>query len=297
MRRAPLDEVASLVHRVAVLLSAGVPPASVWAHLEEPSAALVTAGLARGRPVPDALQQLAADTGGDERVAWEAVAAAWAVSAEAGASLAPTLRRLAGTLRDVAQLRREAQVALAGPVATARLVMVLPMVSLVFGAALGFDTLGVLVGTPVGWACVGVGAALMLTARAWNRALVRRATPPRDVPGLDCDLMAIAISGGGSLDGARRLVAKHSRPPGPDADSAIEEVVSLSRRAGVPAVELLRAAAVEERRRSGADQQRAVARLGVTLMIPLGVCVLPAFLVLGVLPLMVSVISSTVSTF
>ncbi|MBH0110832.1 hypothetical protein I6E81_11695 [Salinibacterium sp. NG22] len=39
------------------------------------------------------------------------------------------------------------------------------------------------------------------------------------------------------------------------------------------------------------------AALSVRLMLPLGLCVLPAFMVLGVLPLMVAVISSTVAGF
>lgn len=293
----PLEEVAALVHRVAVLLAAGVAPGSAWEHLDHPAAEVIAAGAARGHPVPQILAALAAERSGDERVAWRAVGAAWAVAGEAGAPLAPTLRTLAGTLRDVAQLRRDADIALAGPVATARLVMILPLVSVLFGIALGFDTVGVLVGTPVGWACLTLGGALMLAARAWNRMLVRRATPPREVPGLECDLTAIAVTGGGSLDRARMLVAEHVSRPAPDAVSAVDGVLELSRRAGVPAAELLRAAAGEERRRSAADQQRAVARLGVTLMIPLGVCVLPAFLVLGVLPLMASVISSTVTAF
>jgi len=32
-------------------------------------------------------------------------------------------------------------------------------------------------------------------------------------------------------------------------------------------------------------------------MLPLGLCVLPAFMVLGVLPLLIAVVSSTVGTF
>ena len=43
--------------------------------------------------------------------------------------------------------------------------------------------------------------------------------------------------------------------------------------------------------------QDAAAVLAVRLMIPLGVCVLPAFMALGVAPLLIAVISSTVAGF
>ena len=55
--------------------------------------------------------------------------------------------------------------------------------------------------------------------------------------------------------------------------------------------------------RSGADGARRAARsagerkaatLAVTLMLPLGLCILPAFMLLAVAPLMLSVVSSTV---
>jgi tight adherence protein B len=43
-------------------------------------------------------------------------------------------------------------------------------------------------------------------------------------------------------------------------------------------------------------QERA-STLAIKLMLPLGLCVLPAFMVLGVFPLLVSVITSTVNQF
>ena len=74
-------------------------------------------------------------------------------------------------------------------------------------------------------------------------------------------------------------------------------MLALSARAGVPAAALLRAEADEARRDARAAAQKAAAVLGVRLMIPLGVCVLPAFMALGVAPLLIAVISSTVAGF
>jgi tight adherence protein B len=72
-------------------------------------------------------------------------------------------------------------------------------------------------------------------------------------------------------------------------------VLELSRRAGVGAVELLHAEADQARRDARSAAQLASAALGVRLMLPLAVCVLPAFMVLSVAPLVLSILSSTVS--
>ena len=73
----------------------------------------------------------------------------------------------------------------------------------------------------------------------------------------------------------------------------VDAVLELSARAGAPVAELLKAEAFRVRRAARADGAARAAALGVRLMLPLGVCVLPAFVLLGVAPLMISVISGT----
>jgi hypothetical protein len=58
--------------------------------------------------------------------------------------------------------------------------------------------------------------------------------------------------------------------------------------AGVSAVPALRSAAVEERRRRRRLAQEACARLAVRLVLPLGLCFLPAFVLIGVVPVLIS---------
>ena len=64
------------------------------------------------------------------------------------------------------------------------------------------------------------------------------------------------------------------------------------RRAPASAVELLRASAAHARHRARIDGRLRVARLSSRLLLPLGVCTLPAFLLLGVAPMMLSVMST-----
>ncbi|MDQ1572322.1 MAG: tight adherence protein, partial [Actinomycetota bacterium] len=176
------------------------------------------------------------------------------------------------------------------------LVVALPPVGMLFGLVLGFNTIGTLFTTPIGWACLVIGTALLLGAALWNRKLVRSAQPRNLTPGIEFDLTAIAVAGGGALDRARASVDRAMRRFGIERvaeDDGVLAVLELSRRAGVPAADLLRSEADERRRVARAEVQRRAQELAIRLMLPLGVCVLPAFMILGVIPLLVTVVAST----
>lgn len=277
--------------RLAVLLQAGVAPVAAWEHLAETghaAAALVVQGMRRGEPLDEAIRSAGPD--------WCDVAVAWAVAGRVGAPLAESLRSVAVGLRDAHEAADDVRVALAEPAGTARLMAWLPLVGVVLGFALGFDTLQTLVGHPIGIACAVAGVLLIVAARRWTRRLVTRAQPPAGVPGLHAELLAIALSAGVSIDRARAVVTE-ARGVGDAAGDAADHdesvaVLELSRRAGVPAIELLRAAASLARHRARVDGRLRAARLATKLLLPLGVCTLPAFLLLGVAPMLLSVVST-----
>ena len=290
---------AETVLRLAVLLQAGVAPARAWSHLAEagePAAGRVTAALGDGASLPDAIARAGEPViPGRRRAAtrrepdaWPEVAAAWRVATTVGAPLAESLRGLAGALRDAQEALDDVRVALAEPAGTARLMGWLPLVAVGLGAALGFDTLGVLVGQPLGLACLAGGAALLLASRRWTAALVRRARTEEGLPGHAAELLAIALGGGVSIERATAI----TRDAGAVADDDTAALLDLSRTAGVPAVELLRASAAHARHRARIDGRLRAARLSSRLLLPLGVCTLPAFLLLGVAPMLLSVMST-----
>ena len=271
-----LESAASTVQRLAVLLSAGVSPTAAWGYLDEPLD----------------LEELA--VGSD---AWRGVAAAWRVATDSGTPLAGALRDYARSLRALAAVEREITSALAGPKATARMVMLLPVVGVLFGMLLGFNTLGVLFTTVPGIGCLVVGGGLLGAAALWNRRLVRSAQPGELTPGLRSELVAIALGGGGSVEAAVASVDSALDRYGLSSRDDVDGVIALSVRAGVPAAELLRSEAEESRRASAAVATQKASVLAVTLMLPLGLCILPAFMVLGVVPLLIAVVSSTVGSF
>lgn len=278
---------AETVLRLSVLVRAGLAPGRAWAVLDDQGdavAAAVRAGAARGEDVADVLRGCGP--------AWRAVAAAWHIATVVGAPLSETLRDVASALRDGQEAADDVRVTLAEPAATAKLMGWLPLVAVVLGIALGFDTAVVLTTQPAGWACLVGGVALVLVARRWSSALVRRAAPDSGIPGMTPELFAIALSGGASIDRARALVAAEA--PGTEHD--VDPVLELSRSAGAPAVDLLRSSAWLERQRARTDARVRAARLGSRLLLPLGVCTLPAFLLLGVAPMLLSILASGVLT-
>lgn len=288
-RRAPENggDAATSVQTLAVLLQAGAVPLVAWRHLAsigDMHAAAVVARVDDGTPLVDAIEA--------EGGAWRDLAAAWEVATTVGAPLAEVLRMIAETLRDASSAADDVRIALAEPAGTARLLLWMPFAGLLLGFALGFDTVGAIVGTPAGAACVVAGLLLVLAARGWTARLLRSAQPSPGTPGMQAELMAVALSGGASIDRALRLVSESSASGRGD-DARLRAVLELSHAAGVPAGELLRASASQDRHASRVDGRMRAAKLSTRLLIPLGVCTLPAFLLLGVAPLLLSVLIST----
>ncbi len=307
---------ASVLERLAALVGAGVAPVRAWTHVAEaidpavppdagPSASpggsrrragptadvvrIVAEKVALGTPVPEALR--AASTGR----AWRVTGAAWAVAAEAGAPMAPFLSALAASLSTSARTHREIESSLAGPVATTRLVTALPIVAALGGAMSGLGTLSALV-TPAGLTCVAAAILLLVVAHRWSAALVRRARRDDAEAGLALDLIAIGLAGGGSTTRARRLAREGCEWFELEfADASALALLELARVSGAPPADLLRYEARRIRADAAAAAARRAAALGTWLMLPLGLCTLPAFLLLAVAPVLLALLASTTS--
>jgi tight adherence protein B len=286
-RHPPVDDalaVARVLDRAAVLVAAGVPP---------PRAMMLAAGPradgGSGAPRADD------GSGAPRDAAWSEAAGVLDVASRTGSPLAPALRALAGSLRDRAAAERAVRTALAGPRASARVVLALPGLGTLLGSFWGVDSVGVLTRTPAGWACVAVAVLLVAVARRWTHHLVAAAADDGRVPGLLLDIWAIALSGGGAwTDAGRTIATVYGDRDWPEADRVrLAETLALADGAGIPAAALLRADAVDRRADAAAEGLVRAERLGVRLVVPLGVCVLPAFVAVGVVPVVLGILSST----
>jgi hypothetical protein len=129
-------------------------------------------------------------------------------------------------------------------------------------------------------------------------ALIQGGAPPRTALGS----VGAALQAAGDPNGADLLTAsaRIGHPAGVTAapsgsgdqrlTAMVEEALWLAARSGLPPTTLIRRSAAEERRRQAAAQLRAVRRLEVLLVVPAGLCLLPAFILLGVAPMVLDLV-------
>ncbi len=223
---------------------------------------------------------------------------------------------------EVAAAGRRAS-AVAGPATSARIVGALPLAGPLVAGLLGVDVAHVLLGTTWGRGCAVLGVLLLCLSWWWSLGLVRRAAGRSD-DGVDeavvCDLVAAALDAGVGTAVALREVARAlATVPGADpgtraADlrrcavgldtgdfrlvvvssglAPLLDAVRFSARTGAPAGRPLQLAAEEVRRAGEQRAATATARLAARLVLPLGLCALPGFLLLGVAPVVVELLGA-----
>lgn len=292
------NDVAEVIVRCTAVLRGGVPATRVFGHLAaEVGAQSVIREIDRrvvsGASVADAI---AAEPGQE----WKLFAAAWNLAEGSGSPIGPVLDRMVVALRSIEALSERRSVLLAGPRATVRLVLALPPVALGLGWLLGFDPSPVLF-SPFGALLTCVGVLLLLVGAFWTRTLTSRVEEADHVAGLEYDLVWIALGAGRTHQEAVRIVVDsvdHFRAHWVPFDAFLAEsgLQTTLRRAcavGAPVRVTLLDAADTARLRSLAEMERAAERLGVRILMPLGVCVLPAFMVMGVLPVVISMLNGS----
>lgn len=288
-----------IASRLALFLQAGLSPQASWRELsreivEGPCAtavAEVADALARGERHRDAVSGAAAEA------SWKQLSAVVDMADMSGSPLAQTLGTFAAAMTEHSRVEREIRAMMTAPRLTVWLLVGLPPLGLVVASALGADPLGVLVGSGFGRLMLVSGVVMVGVALWWMRRLVEGATPPDDHAGVERELFAIAVSSGAlpelALTRVGQVMDRHELPRSPS--RPLEQLATLSRRAGVPVASLARAESqwFMDRRRIEANER--IAELSVRVLIPVGLLVLPAFVVLAIVPVVVSLLGQAVS--
>jgi tight adherence protein B len=250
-----------------------------------------------------------------------ALRAAGRLARQTGAPLADVLETIVETerARERAEVARE--LALAGPRASGLVLQWLPAAGWALAAAVDVTSLRILAGTPLGWLLLAIGSALWFAGRRWIRALTAtareagRASEPAALPlalaeaavaaGLDLRsaiaAVGLAIGEGpgaalasvaGSLGNGVAWDAAWADATWADAAPSIEPLgraLRSSWMSGASPLPLLRASREVVVERARAEAEGAAAVLGVRVALPLALCLLPAFVVVGVVPLLLAV--------
>lgn len=293
--RATDNGAAATATRYAALLRGGMAPGQAVAALARDApgelARSIEGLVSDGASIGAALSQ-------QPGAEWRVLGAAWQLAESSGAPLSAALDRIAAALRGVEDVAQRREVLLAGPRMTVRLVAWLPLVAVAVGILLGFDPLPVFF-TPVGGVLLALGLLLQSVGARWANHLTAKVETQDRVAGLECELMWIALAGGAPPAAALTRVANavaESRTEWVEFDSLREgqplaRALAAAVSAGVPASPLLLDVAHELRQATQSQLEREAERLGVRILIPLASCVLPAFVTLGVAPVVITLLS------
>lgn len=285
---------AAIASRSAALLRGGVSPRRIVAMLHRNAPSDETRAVADRVEGGDSVGRAFARLGGPSGAAWRVLGVAWQLAETSGAPLAASLDRIAEALHSVDELARKRDVLLATPRMTVRLVALLPLAALGIGFLLGFNPLPVFL-TPFGAVLLVAGLVMQAAGMWWVRRLVRQVEQEDRVAGLECELVWIALAGGAPPQRARTAVVDavtDLRAEWIEYDAfcrgrALDQALRVAVEAGVPAASLLVEAAREERSRTEHLLEQHAERLSVRILLPLAACILPAFVVLGVVPVVV----------
>lgn len=250
------------------------------------------------------------------------------MSESAGAPLATSLERAAEHAEERIDALLGRQSALAAPRATGRILSWLPLLGLGLGVLMGSDPVGVLTGSILGVLTGLFGLGLAFAGRRWTAALVHRAevestraghtggeqalNAPTVDTALVLELLAAQLRAGLAPLAALGTLAEalNSRPlytvcqrlqMGSSWGSAwsgsaagtfgeLRDALAPAYTGGAPSTALLLSLADAHRLSERRAAERAAGKLSVALVVPLGLCSLPAFICLGIVPIIISLL-------
>jgi tight adherence protein B len=221
----------------------------------------------------------------------------WEVAAESGGHLALALDRLTEVFRAQQRQHSELKIAFASPKATANLILVLPIAAVIFSELLGLSALSASFGTALGVISIGLGLLLLIVARISSLRMLDGAKPREADPGAFLDAVAIGLSAGLSPKAAASLARTKSKQQfsqdvPADQLTIFWDAMQVSEQSGIALNGLLLARADTLRHRLFSNQRSSLAKLSVSLLIPLGLAALPAFVFLAVVPVGIGLFSA-----
>lgn len=230
-----------------------------------------------------------------ERQIWATVQAMQAVAQYAGAPLAWGCDSLATALNELLLLRKRRRVLLAGPKTSVTMIALLPLLAIGLGHLIGFNPTAVLLGQ-LGPLFLITGGFFLVIGTWWIRKLVAAAESAEQLIGFECELLVLALRGGLPLQRAARLVAdeiSNARCQWLSTDELAAkgdagQAAQLLATTGAGMTQLLLETAARKRRIAAESLEASAEKLGTRVLLPLGICILPAFVILGVIPVVIS---------
>ncbi len=191
---------------------------------------------------------------------------------ESGAPITAVTKRLVTFELDLERFRLELETANAVPVATRKLLLWLPALSLAIGQLAGFGTVAAIF-HPVGLAAALVALGLIILGVRWSGALLAGLLVEPQHPALELIQVSLLLASGAPLSAS--------------AHQGIESLVMLSRETGAPLGELVQHEIELVTQRAIQESMSKAKRMSIELLVPMSLTVLPAFLILTIVPMLI----------
>lgn len=189
-----------------------------------------------------------------------------------GSPLAAVTKQLVAFEMDLERFKAELETSNAVPIATRKLLLWLPVLSLVMSQLAGFGTLASLF-HPIGIVAFGFAMGLILLGARWSNHLLAPLRAEPQHPALELMKFNLRISSGAPLQSSR--------------DPALQTLIELSRQTGAPLGQLVENEIQLLTQRASTEAITKAKKMAIDLLIPLALTVLPAFLILTVVPMLI----------
>ena len=218
------------------------------------------------------------------------------VSRATGSAIASEVDQVASIYLQRERAIERIAVAQAGPRSSARLVIWLPVITLILAQLSGLEVIPAFTKNHLLVLSIGLGAFLLVIAKLVSSKLIKRATPVSENLGFYLLGVALACSGGISLHKAQNTALDKYKEiygllPSQKELQLCAEALHTATHTGARVGELLRANAESLQRESATRAEVKIEKLNVKLLLPLGLAVLPAFILIAVIPLTFSMLS------
>lgn len=197
------------------------------------------------------------------------------VTKHAGGPIAVTLDRLAKVVNAREQAQNELALAVAGPKASSRLVMSLPVLVFIGAGIAGIPIVRVLMTPSIVWLSLTLGLTMFWLGFRWTNRILKRAEPTKVDPGIELEAIAIAIQAGLPLSAAQALVPK----------LPMSELQDFGDGSGVALHQLITDRADSKRIDQFNADRLKIQGAAVSVLWPLGLTVLPAFVLIAIVPI------------
>ncbi len=209
---------------------------------------------------------------------------------ETGSAIGAEIIQIAEQFAEFESAERRIQVLQSAPRASARLIIWLPVALLALAQVSGFPIIEAILGQSFLQLSVGLGLVLLISAKFLSDRMISTAARAESSTGLYLLAVAMNLGSSGSLQRAAGLASQRyeqvfGRAPEPGEQATLMEIAELTEKNGNPSSEIIRKQADLLQRVEFLDLSQKIEKLSVKLLLPLGLLVLPAFVLIALVPL------------